>query len=120
MTQVAYPGEGPVYQMTFDAMGRVGGMTENGASVATATYGVAGELSALSYFGYSEARTYNSLLQMTRQTVSGMMDMEYVYAAGANNGRIGSSVDHVVNETVNYTYDGLNRLTLAETAGAGG
>ena len=36
------------------------------------------------------------MFQMTRQTVSGMMDMEYVYTAGANNGRIGSSVDHVL------------------------
>ena len=120
MTQVTYPGGGPVYQMTFDAMGRVGGMTENGSSVASATYGVAGELAGLSYFGHSESRTYNSMFQMTRQTVSGMMDMEYVYTAGANNGRIGSSVDHVLNETVNYTYDALNRLTLAETAGSGG
>jgi YD repeat-containing protein len=48
------------------------------------------------------------------------MDMEYVYTAGANNGRITSSIDHVLNETVNYTYDTLNRLTRAETAGAGG
>src|SRR5206468_7710578 len=28
--------------------------------------------------------------------------------------------DHLANETVNYTYDGLNRWTVAETAGGGG
>ncbi|MBS1860014.1 MAG: RHS repeat protein, partial [Acidobacteria bacterium] len=58
MTQIAYPGTpgiAPVYQMTFDAMGRVGGMTENGG-VASASYGVAGELTALSYYGYAETR----------------------------------------------------------------
>ena len=47
-------------------------MQERGnTTVATATYGVAGEMTGLSYFGYSETRTYNALLQMTRQTVSG-------------------------------------------------
>jgi RHS repeat-associated protein len=43
-----------------------------------------------------------------------MMDMQYVYTGGANNGRIAQSIDGVGNETVNYTYDALNRL-----AGAG-
>ena len=39
----------------------------------------------------------------------------------ANNGRIASSVDHVAGETVNYTYDGLNRLSSAGAAnGCGG
>jgi YD repeat-containing protein len=61
---------------------------------------------------------------LTRQTVTNagatVMDMQYVFAAGANNGRITSSIDGVVGETANYTYDALNRLTLAETAGSGG
>ena len=97
---------------------RVGGMTENGGSLATATCGVAGQVAALSYFGFSETRTYNSLLQMTRQSAGGVLDTEYLYPAGTNNGRITSSVDHVLNETVNYTYDALNRLTRAETTGS--
>ena len=42
-----------------------------------------------------------------------MMDMQYVYAAGQNNGRITQSIDGVANETVNYTYDALNRLASA-------
>ena len=42
-----------------------------------------------------------------------MMDMEYVYTAGQNNGRITQSVDGIAGETVNYTYDPLNRLASA-------
>lgn len=95
-------------------------MKANGIAVAGVDYGAGGQITALNYFGYAETREYNSLLQMTRQTVPGMMDMEYRYTAGANNGRITSSVDHILNETVNYSYDSLNRLTLAETAGTGG
>jgi YD repeat-containing protein len=41
-------------------------------------------------------------------------------ATGHNNGRVKSTIDGIVGETVNYTYDGLNRLTLAETSGSGG
>jgi YD repeat-containing protein len=89
------------------------------ATVATASYGVAGEMLGLSYFGYNETRSYNSLLQMTHQTVSGMMDMQYLYAAGSNNGRITQAIDGVAGETVNYTYDALNRLSGA-TAGTWG
>jgi hypothetical protein len=81
--------------------------------VAGASYGVAGEMLGLTYFGYSESRTYNNLLQMTRMTAVGMMDMQYVYQAGQNNGRIVQSIDGIVGETVNYPYDPLNRLSAA-------
>ena len=60
-------------------------------------------------------------MQLTRITVGSVMDnlsvrsrMEYLYPA-ANNGRISQSIDHVANETVNYTYDLLNRLSTAGT-----
>jgi len=72
---------------------------------------------SLGYFGNTETRTYNTLLQMTRQTVSGQMDMQYVYTAGQNNGRVASTVDGVQNETVNYTYDAVNRLSSAASTG---
>jgi len=89
--------------------------------VAAATYGVAGEMTGLSYFGFNETRTFNSLLQMTQQTVSNgmsnVMDMQYNYTMGANNGRITSSVDGVIGETLNYGYDSLNRLSSAAAAG---
>ena len=49
------------------------------------------------------------------------MDMQYVYQAGANNGRIVQSIDGIANETVNYTYDPLNRLSTANaTSGSWG
>ena len=113
---------GPSYQMQYDVNGRLSGMTDaaNGnTAVASATYGMAGEMLGLDYFGYNETRSYNSLLQMTHQTVSGMMDMQYNYTAGANNGRITSAIDGIANETVSYTYDSLNRLSSA-TAGTWG
>ncbi len=56
------------------------------------------------------------MLQLTRMTVPGMMDMQYVYAAGANNGRITQSIDGIGGETVNYSHDALNRLTAAGAA----
>jgi len=42
-----------------------------------------------------------------------VMDMQYVYSATQNNGRIVQSIDGVLSETVNYTYDSLNRLSTA-------
>jgi RHS repeat-associated protein len=95
-------------------------MQQGGTSVASATYGIAGEMLGLNYFGVSEGRTYNTLLQMTRQTVPGMMDMQYVYTAGADNGRVTSTIDGVMGETVNYTYDTVNRLTNAASTAPGG
>ncbi len=140
MTSLTYPRSGmgygppPQYTYQYDAMGRLSGMQEMpclypdgdhcdgystwGGTVATAAYGVAGQITGLTYDGYTETRTYNSLLQLTRMTVPGMMDMEYVYPATQNNGRITQSVDHISGETVQYTYDVLNRLTRAETTSA--
>jgi RHS repeat-associated protein len=109
--------QGPNLTYQYDLMGRLSGLTLNGTSQATATYGPASELTNLSYFGYSEARTYNSLLQLTRQTVAGVFDTEYVFPTGQNNGQISSSVDHISGQQVNYTYDALKRLTAAGTTG---
>src|ERR1039458_5274898 len=104
--------------MQYDANGRLGGMQEGAVAdplAVSASYGVAGEMLGLAYQGpylagydgqvtwYSETRTYNTLLQLTRQTgtagISGplgsgtMMDMQYVYTGGANNGRMAQSID---------------------------
>ena len=102
---------------SYDTDGRMTGMTldtGNGPMpYASATYGPAGEMQSLSYLGMTEQRSYNSLLQMTHQWVSGYMDMTYNYSTTANNGRITGSVDAVANETTSYTYDALNRLTGA-------
>src|ERR1035438_10175166 len=105
------------YTMQYDANGRLGGMQDavNGnATVGTASYGAAGEMTGLTYFGYSETRTYNAMLQLTRMQ-GPWMDMQYVYPGGANNGRIAQTIDGVGGETVNYTYDALNRLAGAGT-----
>jgi RHS repeat-associated protein len=91
--------------------------TSGAPTVASASYGIAGQLTGMSYFGWSESREFNNLLQMTHQWVSNgssnVMDMRYNYTAGANNGRITSSVDGIIGETVNYTYDSLSRLSSA-------
>lgn len=65
-------------------------------TIGTASYGEAGALAGLTYDNYSESRTYDSLLQLTRATVSGVMDMHYTYTAGQNNGRITKSTDNGV------------------------
>src|SRR5262249_4973254 len=114
MTSITYPavnavGAKDTYQ--FDLMGRVNGKQEGGngnATVASATFGTAGEILSMSYFGMSETRQYNSMYQLTRMTSSvvggsTMMDMQYLYTAGANNGRIAKSIDGYTGETVDYT-----------------
>jgi RHS repeat-associated protein len=111
--QQQYPQQ---YTMQYDANGRLGGMqdaTNGNATVGAASYGAAGEMLGLTYFGYGETRTYNAMLQLTRMQ-GPWMDMQYVYpAGGANNGRIAQTIDGVGGETVNYTYDALNRLATA-------
>ena len=83
MTSMGYPAVvGGARNYQYDEMGRMSGMTdENASSLATATYGVADELLTLwsaygpdgngAFVGTTETRTYNSLMQMTRQTVAG-------------------------------------------------
>jgi YD repeat-containing protein len=108
------PSTGPQYQYQYDNMGRLSSMQDSsGNTQATATYGVANELLGLTYFGMTETRQYNNLLQLIRQTVPGAMDLQYIYSTGQNNGRISSSIDNVLGETVNYTYDSLNHLASA-------
>ena len=99
-------GNRPVETYSYDAMGRL--------SAGGATYGPAGEL--LTFNGVT--RSYNNLGQVTRMTKAGMLDVEYRYPAGQNNGRISQSKDYVTGEEVTYTYDALNRLSRAETTDA--
>ena len=121
---------GPQYTFQYDANGRLSGMQDVAAgnmTVATASYGVAGEITGLNYnwynqWSYSETRQYNAMLQLTRMTGTGtpygspsatVLDMQYDYTLGANNGRIAQAIDWVAGETVAYGYDPLNRLTTA-------
>ena len=110
------------YVNSFDANGRLSGMTEavdagTPTSVAGASYGIAGEILSMSYFGVGESRTYNNLLQLTRIQATGM-DMQYLYPAGANNGRISQTIDGILNETATYSYDSVNRLSGVTATGA--
>ena len=127
------PTETNSYGYQYDPVGRLSGLTQpycgfsaqDGSAcyqwgtntLTTASYGPASELTSLSYYGYSETFSYNSLLQLTRQTVPGVFDMQYNFPAGQNNGQISSSVEYVSGEQVNYTYDALKRLTAASTTG---
>ena len=118
------------YNYSFDAMGRLGGMTDGNSNlVASATYGLTGQVSSFWMSnGTTDTRTYNSLMQMTRQTVTELvggwsnvtlMDMEYRYTAGQNNEQIAQSKDWVTLEELNYTYDSLKRLTGVATTTTG-
>ena len=87
---------------------------------AAATYNAANQLSTLTYSSYwegpyAEQFTYNALGQVTELKIPSVMDMQYNYTAGANNGRIASAVDNTKPETTSYTYDALNRLTNAQS-----
>jgi len=61
----------------------------------------------------NETRTYNARLQLTNLTNGN--SAQYIYSATQNNGRITQMV--ASGETVNYTYDSLNRLIAAATPG---
>jgi YD repeat-containing protein len=44
------------------------------------------------------------------------VNLEYLVNATNNNGQIATMIDHVANETVNYHYDALARLSMASSA----
>jgi RHS repeat-associated protein len=118
MTSQAYPMQntlGPTsFDYQYDAMGNLSAIT----NFATASYNFAGQLTNLNYAGgVQENRTYDSQLRLTNIVTGGyqnpMMSMQYNYSGTADNGRITSTVDGISGETVNYTYDQLNRLATA-------
>ncbi len=53
------------------------------------------------------------MLQVT-QTAQDGIQMTYGYSATQNNGKVASATDATLGETVNYTYDLLNRLAAAK------
>ena len=73
-----HPANNPLTMQTvgyqYDVNGRMNEMTWAGNSYATATYGPAGQMLSLAYGGLTESRTYNSMMQLTNQTVTGYMD----------------------------------------------
>ena len=98
--------------------------------------GPAGQLSALSWTfpsrtagytdQYNETRQYNARGQMTRLQYTGVyslagtppsVDQTYTYSSTANDGRLWQMSDAISGEVVQYQYDLLGRLTLAQTTG---
>jgi RHS repeat-associated protein len=124
MTRVDYPLGARAYTYSYDTMGRLSGMVnaQTSQTVASgAAYNAAGQMTSLSYLGYTETRQYNARLQMTRLTASGTgllpVDLEYRFSTTANDGRITQMKDWITGEEVSYTYDSLARLSTAATTG---
>jgi RHS repeat-associated protein len=117
MTSLTYPGGTFTVTSSYSAMGQLTGMTDPAGDFSvSATYGTAGEMDSLSgqlCFGgnacnnLTQSFTYNNLWQLTGDGTT-----QYVYTAGQNNGRISQSISG--GQTVNYTYDSLNRLSTAQ------
>jgi RHS repeat-associated protein len=135
---------GPSYVYSFDTLGRPNQLTENWTTqsvlVNNVSYGgPAGQLSALTwgmpsmqpYYGdipqYNETRSYNARGQMTSLQYTGVLNwgyptlpnvnLTYTYSPTNNDGRITQMTNGVSGEVVNYQYDSLGRLTLAQTVG---
>ena len=123
---------GATYTYSFDSMGRPNKLVDNKGTpdwIKDVLYGPAGQLTQISWLRQVdyitnqyhdwgvETRNYNARVQMTSRTVNigFLQTTQYVYSPTANNGRITQMIGG--GETVNYSYDTLNRLTLAETAG---
>ena len=101
------------FNYAYDAMERATGMTDTVGNtyVSGVQYGAANQLLQITYddgpadfFGGTETRTYNSLLQLTGIS-SHSVSMQYNYNAGQNNGKIASAVNYSLSgEQVVYTY----------------
>src|SRR5207244_13167070 len=115
------------YDYTYDTLGRPTKLTQYlvGDVVSNAQYGEANQLLQMSYGPYTETRSYNTNLQLTRQQVTGTslpsVDLQYTYSTSQNNGRItqaSSTLGTAPAEVVTYQYDVLNRLSSASASGA--
>jgi RHS repeat-associated protein len=128
ITSMKYPvwGEssGPTLNYSYDGAGRLSGLTETGGAtlVSGVAYSHRGQLAQMVYGGGTETRQYNELGQLTRIQMPATLnqaafDVEYVYSATQNNGRMVGQKDWLTGEEVVYEYDSLNRLAAAATAG---
>ena len=125
MTSIKYPNSlsltGTTYTYTFDSMGRPLSLSDGTTNIASgATYGPAGEMTALSYSGIAESRSYNDQKQLTGISIYGLGSIGYNYSATNNNGRIASMNNTFTGENVTYAYDSLNRLITATASGQWG
>jgi YD repeat-containing protein len=124
LASVTYPNGGNTYTYGFDSMYRPASLTDNQTTPVTWVNNVAyapdNQLTQIARWNgsayWTETRTYNTLNQLTRQTVSGILDQEYDFSATQNNGKLTGSYDHIAGQQVSYTYDVLGRLSTAKTA----
>jgi RHS repeat-associated protein len=139
-----YPNWPQSFSYSTDTLGRPTGITASPLNpgddprvvVKDVIYGVAGELQQARIYKepapYTYVTTYlkrtwnyNTLFQATRETVvneeggtsTTVLDLQYSYTAGQNNGRITQRTEAVSGEQVSYSYDSLNRLIQAVTTG---
>ena len=101
--------------MRLSSMNDTSGLTQ--PVVNNIQYNAASQLTAISYYSVSEARTYNNLLQLTNITAGSALNVIYNYTPGGNSGKITSTYDAVSGEAVVYQYDALNRLLSAQGTG---
>lgn len=124
LTDVTYPSTHVVHQ-SYDSIGRVSGITNQGATALTVgSYNATGQVLSATYGnGVTGAFTYNDHLQVSRITYTGagatagqtLLDLTYGYGTN-NNSQIASITDGrgaAYNEQFNY--DALGRLTNAQT-----
>jgi RHS repeat-associated protein len=135
MVSVKYPADthtsGPwrTYTYSFDTMGRPNKLTDNQATpldwVKDVLYSPSGQMTQMKFtqnpnIYYTETRSYNARLQLTQIATTYTttnLNMQYVYSPTQNNGQIIQAIDAVSGETIDYTYDSLNRLITAATTG---
>ena len=117
---------GPTFTDTLDAMERPVSLTSNQAAGILAqnvVYNAADQITQMDRargggLMSTEYRTYNALLQVTAVSEShSLYNYGYTYSATQNNGRILQSTDAAAGQTINYTYDTLNRLATASGTG---
>ncbi len=128
VTQMAYPPEflssagggsqaaGPVFNETYDTMGRANGMAGGTTSeVNSVAYNPSSQMTNVCFFGYCDGRTYNSMGQLV-EISDPTVHYTYTYPVGANNGKIAQQHNVYTGETISYTYDALDRLTSATSS----
>src|SRR5215831_18525025 len=124
LTDVTYPSTHVVHQ-SYDSIGRVSGITNQGANALTVgSYNATGQVLSATYGnGVTGAFTYNDHLQVSRITYTGagatagqtLLDLTYAYGTN-NNSQLASITDGrgaAYNEQ--FSYDALGRLTNAQT-----
>lgn len=114
---VVYPDETIEYKYDYDALGRAKSLSNGSITFATLGYNTLSQIASVDLA--NGVRTENEYASDTHRLknrhaflgASTFMDFGYLYDQAGN---ITQLTDQVLNETVTYDYDFLNRLTFAE------